>query len=166
MTFIPAGHVQWATFWKPSNHRHQSPFPNPGNVQWHSGAEKHQFGSLQDSLDPRSTIHALCTTAELAQICRPAGAVLSHADGFCVLGAPPSTTVPHCFCWVHKHWMFHRKQSPKRPWQKFYGGVQQTSMSSLVSSLDTKPLPVILPSLGSTTLTVSHTLAPSVGCYI
>lgn len=88
-------------------------------------------------------------------------ALFSHADGFCALGAPtkhrcitllllPTQTLPHT------------KLSPQKPWQKFFGGVQQTSMSSLVTSLDPQPLPLLLPTLGSTAPTVSHTLVPGV----
>lgn len=59
--------------------------PKEGTVTLWS---KESVGSLQDSLGPWSSIHALWTRAQLPQICRPAGSVLSHADGFCALGAP------------------------------------------------------------------------------
>lgn len=109
MCFTPAGNV---TLWKPSHHLYQSPFPSQRKAQWHSGAEQHQL--------------AHCTTAWvqaarfmpfglqlIPQIYRSAGLVLSRADGLSV--HPPSTAVPHCFCWVHKHWMPHRKLTPKNP---------------------------------------------------
>lgn len=162
MTLTPAGHVQRVTLWKPSHHLRQSPFPSQRKVRWHFGAEKHQLA------------HSRTAWVQGAQF-MPFGLQLSISAGMLALYIPmrmdsvpwvhpPSTVVSSCPCWVHKHWMPHRKLSPKKPWQKICCGVQQASVLSLVTSLDPEPLP-LLPGLGNTTPRVSHTLAPSAGCF-
>lgn len=63
-------------------------FPKPKEGTVTLWSREAAVGSFQDSLGPRSTIHALWTAAEPPHICRHAGTVYSHADGFCALGAP------------------------------------------------------------------------------
>lgn len=95
-------------------------------------------------------------------------ALFSHADGFCALGAPTKHSWTALLLLLPTQTLHaSQKIKPSKTLAEFCGGVQQTSMSSLVTSLDPQPLPLLFPSLGlgSTAPTVSHTLAPGVGCF-
>lgn len=154
MTFTPAGNVQWITLWKPSHHLHQSPFPSQRKVQWHPGAEKHQLAHYRTAwvqgaqfmpFGPQLSYHK---SAALLALCFPMK--MDHVH--CV----PSTSLPHCFILGTHTLNASHKTQPRKPWQKFYVGVQRASMPSLVTSLGPQPLLLLLPSLANTTPTVWH----------